>query len=150
MSSLQEIQAFLEPKKMAIAGVSRNKKKFGYTVFSGLKLSGYEVYPVNPFADSIDETPCFRTIEDLPAGIENLLIVTAKSETSSVVEAALKKGIKKIWIQQHSESPEALKLCENSEIPVISNHCIFMFAEPVTGFHKFHRGISKLFRTYPN
>jgi predicted CoA-binding protein len=42
------IEEFLGPRKLAIAGVSGNSKKFGYLVFRDLKANGYEVYPVNP------------------------------------------------------------------------------------------------------
>ena len=45
MISLAEIQEFLAPKKLAIAGVSRNPKKFGYTVFKELREKDFEIYP---------------------------------------------------------------------------------------------------------
>ena len=37
MATLNEIRKFLAPKKLAIAGVSRNPKKFGGSVFKELK-----------------------------------------------------------------------------------------------------------------
>jgi len=42
------IEAFLSSKKIAIAGVSRDSKKFGHTVFKELSLKGFDVYPINP------------------------------------------------------------------------------------------------------
>ena len=40
MTTLNEIQAFLQPKKLAIAGASRNPKKFGGTVLSEMMKRG--------------------------------------------------------------------------------------------------------------
>jgi len=37
MTKLALVQSFLEPKKLAIAGVSRNPKKFGRVVYEHLK-----------------------------------------------------------------------------------------------------------------
>ena len=54
-----------------------------------------------------------------------------------------------IWIQQKSETPEAVKAVGDAGIPLIHNKCIFMFADPVTGPHGFHRFFVKLFGGYP-
>ena len=53
MITKKDIEKFLEPKKLAIAGVSRNPKKFGHQVYEELKKKGFEVYPVNPQTSEI-------------------------------------------------------------------------------------------------
>ena len=69
MVTKKEIEKFFEPKKLAIVGVSRNKKKFGYLVFRDLKARGYEVCPVNPNTDKINGDLCYKSVKDLPADI---------------------------------------------------------------------------------
>lgn len=150
MSSLIDIQNFLAPKKLAIAGASRNPKKFGAIVFTELKKRGFELYPVHPSANEIQGIPCYSKVDDLPAGVDHLYIVTPKSETLSLVSQALSKDIKQIWIQQSSDTPDALELAKQHQIPVISGRCMLMFAEPVGSIHGFHRFLSKVFRTYPS
>jgi len=149
MNTLQEIQEFFKPNKLAIAGASRNPKKFGGTVMTELTKRGLELFPVHPEAKEINGVPCFKAISELPAGVDHLFITTQKSQTSGLVEQAVQHGIKKIWIQQHSETPDALEIAKKNNIPVISGRCIFMFAEPVSSVHGFHRWISKLFGSYP-
>ena len=149
MISLQEINEFLAPKKLAIAGASRNPKKFGGTVLSELKKKGFDLYPVHPVATEIQGIPCFNSVSELPAGVDHLYIVTRKDQTAGVVEQALKQGIRKIWIQQHSDTPEALEMAKKQNVPVISGRCMMMFAEPVGTMHGFHRWLSKLFGGYP-
>ena len=58
-------------------------------------------------------------------------------------------GIKKIWMQQGSESPKAIKFCKENGIELVEGECIMMFSEPVKSIHKFHRGLNKLFGKYP-
>lgn len=149
MVTKKMIDDFLAPKKLVMAGVSRNPKKFGYTAFKHLIDNGYEVIPINPNTSEIEQIKCYPDVKSVPGEIENLFIVTPKSQTSEIVNQAKEKGVKRIWIQQMAESKDALEIAKNAGIETISNKCIFMFAEPVTGPHKFHRFFVKLFGNYP-
>jgi len=149
MTKLNTIQSFLEPKEMAICGVSRNTKKFGRVVYDSLKEKGFTLYPVNPNTSEINGDTCFRDVSELPDHVQYMLIVTPKKQTKEVIEKAIGRGIKNIWIQQMSETPDAVELAKTNNINLIYKQCIFKFAEPVTGVHKFHKFINKLFGTYP-
>ncbi len=148
-ASKASIDSFLVLRKVAIAGVSRDPKKFGYQVFKQMKDKGFEVYPINPGADNIDGTPCFRSVRSLPLNVHSLLIITPKKHTRDVVSEAISKGIDSIWIQQMSDTPEAIELTRSHSLNLITGECILMHIEPVTGFHKFHRSIKRLFGRYP-
>jgi predicted CoA-binding protein len=76
------------------------------------------------------------------------IIMTKKDQTAAVVKEARNKGIKNIWIQQNSDSKEAIKELEGSNINYITGECILMYHKP-HGFHKFHRAINKFFGKYP-
>ncbi|MEI6681979.1 MAG: CoA-binding protein [Bacteroidota bacterium] len=143
------IDAFLSSRKVAIAGVSRDPRKFGYQVFKQLKEKGYEVFPVNPSADFIEGTPCFRSVASLPLNVHNLVIITRKTQTRDIVAEAIAKGIDSIWIQQMSDTPEAIELTAAKPVNLITRECILMHTEPVTGFHKFHRSLKRLFGAMP-
>lgn len=149
MVTKKEIEKFFEPKKLAIVGVSRNPKKFGYLVFRDLKARGYEVCPVNPNTDKINGDSCYKSVKDLPADIKSILILTPKKETDNVLREAINKGILNIWVQQMSETSDTIKIAEEYQKEIIHKKCIFMFAEPVTGIHKFHRIIMKFFGMLP-
>ena len=60
MITRKKIEGFLENKRLAIAGVSRNPKKFGHVVYQDLKKKGYEVLAVNPEAEQINGDPSYR------------------------------------------------------------------------------------------
>ncbi len=147
--SNQQIQDFLKGKKIALAGVSRDPKKFGYQAFKKLSEKGYTIIPINPNTDKIDDAKCYRRVTDLPQDIESILIMTPKEESDHVLRDSIQKGIKNIWVQQMSHTNDTIKIAEEFQKEIIHEKCIFMFAEPVTGVHGFHRSIKKLFRTLP-
>jgi predicted CoA-binding protein len=149
MTKLSSIQEFLKPKELAVCGVSRNKKKFGRVIYDTLKERGFKVYGINPHMTDIDGEPCFTDVSQLPINVKYLLIATPRNQTEEVVAKAIKKGINNIWIQQMSESASAIELAEKSGINLIKKECILKFAEPITGIHKFHQFLNKLFGSYP-
>ncbi len=149
MVSKKDIQTFLEPRKLAIAGVSRNPKKFGYMVFHELKKNGYSVFPINPNTTEIEGDTCYGTVSDLPGDVKHLLILTPRKQTDAVLREAINKGITRIWVQQMSETKETIRIAEEFQVELITNKCIFMFAEPVSGMHKFHRTLVRIFGRLP-
>jgi predicted CoA-binding protein len=73
--------------------------------------------------------------------------VTHKRDTKKVVEEALSRGIKNIWIQNGCETPEAVKLAQEGGVNLVSKACILMYANP-KGFHKIHQTLAKWFGSY--
>lgn len=149
MITKKDIEKFLEPKKLAIAGVSRNPKKFGHQVYDELKKKGFEVYPVNPQTSEMAGEKCYRSVSELPAGVDRLLILTPKNETDAILREAVKKGITRVWVQQMSETKDTVKIARENNVDLIFKKCIFMFADPVTSIHKFHWTILKWFGRLP-
>ncbi len=145
---MKDVARFLTAGKYAIAGVSRNPKKFGYTVFAELQKKGMDVVPVNPKTDSINGTKCYPDIAALPGDIKAVILMTPQSETLSVAKEAIAHGIKDIWIQQGAESKQTIEELSREDINLIYKECILMFWKP-DSIHSFHRFLKKLFGHLP-
>jgi predicted CoA-binding protein len=145
----KSIQPFLVPGKIAMAGVSRDEKKFGYQLFKLLRDQGYEVYPVHPLADQIGGIRCVHSVAEVPAEVCRLVVVTPKVQTAGIVKTALERGFDHIWIQQFSESPGVEAMVKDKAVNVVLKECLFMHLQPVKGIHKFHRAIRSLFGGMP-
>lgn len=143
------IEAFLSSDLIAVAGASRDPKKFGAQVVKELKARGKKIYPVNPETDDLEGEPCYRKVSSLPPTVDHLLIVTPKTQTMAVLKEAYEKAIGHIWIQQMSETPEVIAFAKEKGIGPIHGKCILMFLEPVSSIHKFHRAILKFFGRLP-
>jgi len=148
MSTLKQINEFLDSQPIALVGVSRNPKKFGYTAFKELKEKGMNIIPVNPAADEIMGEKVYSNIKELPRDIQGIIIITRKDQTASVVRDAKDKGIKQIWIQQMADSKESLAELKDSDINYITGECILMHYKPHS-IHKFHGKLKKFFGRFP-
>lgn len=148
MTTLKQIEEFISAQPVAMVGVSRNPKKFGYAAFKELKEKGLKIIPVNPSAAEILGVKAYPNVISLPADVGGIIIMTKKDQTHEVVKEAKAKGIKNIWIQQMADSKEAINELEGSGINYITGECILMHYKPHS-FHKFHRAINKLFGKFP-
>ena len=145
MLTQKQIDDFFGLETFALIGVSRDSKKFGNTIFKEMKANNLKVYPIHPDLEKIGEDICYKNIQSLPEKPQALIISANKIKTLDTVKDAVNSGITNIWIQLMSDTPEAVNFCKNNNVNVISKECIFMYMEPVVGFHKFHRTIKKFF-----
>ena len=148
MTTLKQINEFLESQPIAMVGASRNPKKFGYTAFKELKEKGMKIIPVNPQADEILGEKSYPNVKMLPPEVQSIIVLTKKDQTASVIRDAKERGIKQIWIQQMADTKEALDELKDSGINFISGECILMHYKPHS-IHKFHGSLKKLFGRFP-
>lgn len=143
------IDDFLSQKKLAVIGVSRDTKKFANLAYRFLKTHGYIVYPVNPNAEQVEGDRCFPNIKSLPEKVEGALVVLPPEKTMKVLPEIIEAGIKHIWLQQQTDSPQAIQFCKDREINVVYGECIMMFSEPLTFPHRLHRFGKKVIGKLP-
>lgn len=148
MASLKQIEDFIAATPIALAGVSRDPKKFGYTAFKELKEKGLDLVPVNPNASEILGVKAYKDLTSIPEEVKGVIIMTKKDKTASLVREAKAKGIKNIWIQQMADTKEAVKELEGTDINYITGECILMHYKPHS-VHKFHKGLRKFFGVFP-
>ena len=141
MTTKKDVADFLALKKLAVVGVSRNRQKFGNGVYRELKAKGYQLFPINPNAETIEGERCYPNLSSLPEPVDGAVIVVPSSEVENVVKEAANAGIKRLWIQQQSDTKAAIEFCKSHGITVIYNECILMFAKPTAFLHKPHRWV---------
>lgn len=128
MITESQINQFFCGGPIAIAGVSRNPLKFGHLAFKTLAAKGQnDLLPINPQTDTLFGKTCYRNVASLPDNVHALVLFTHPEETASMVVQAMKKGIRNIWIQRGSESPEALQLADIPGYNIIHSKCVIMF-----------------------
>lgn len=148
MVALKKIEEFLMSEPLAMVGVSRNPKKFGFAAFKELKEKGMNLIPVNPHTGEIHGTKVYPNVKSLPPEVKGLIIMTKKDQTVSVIREAKEMGLKQIWIQQMADSREAVNELNGTDINFITGECILMHYKPHS-IHKFHAGLRKFFRRFP-
>ena len=148
MPTREAIDDFLAQKHLAFVGVSHEPKQFSASVYRELKAKGYDLSPVNPWADEIDGDHCYHDVHDLPDGIDGAIVMVSSDHAAEVVQACIDRGIPRVWLHKgvgpSSVSEEAVGLCKEHGIEVVDGACPLMFAEPVGWFHRVHRTERKL------
>jgi len=135
-------------ESIAIIGVSRDKKKFGYIIYKELLNRNKHVYPVNPLINEIDGFPCVPEIKSLKQIPELVVSVVKPHVTLQIIKENHQKGIKYFWLQPGSQSKEVIEFCDTNNISYITGKCVLMYLEPVKGIHTVHRFFSRLFGKY--
>jgi predicted CoA-binding protein len=139
------IQTFINSKRLALVGVSRGGKKFGNMAHKELKARGYQTFIVHPQAAELGGERCYPNLAALSGKVDGVWICVPPKQATEVLREAVAAGMRNIWLQQGSESPEVLKLARELGLSPISGKCILMYAPPVGSFHKFHRLFARLF-----
>ncbi len=115
------IEKFLSAPAFGVAGASADRHKYGNKVLRCYLQNERTVIPVNPKADEVEGIACVDSVDALPAEVESLSVVTPPPVTEKVVEAAIGKGIKNIWMQPGAESDAAVRLCQDNGVNVIAD-----------------------------
>jgi acetyltransferase len=91
------LEAFFEPKSVAVIGASATPSKLGHSVLKNLVDGGYvqrgKVYPINPTASEILGLKAYPTVLDVPESIDLVVIVIPYQYVPEVLEVCGQKGI---------------------------------------------------------
>jgi predicted CoA-binding protein len=142
MATVAEAAAdFLAQRRIAVAGVSRQKTGHGgNVVYARLKQRGYEVFAVNPNAATIDGDPCYHDLASIPGGVEAVVIATNPNATDAVVAECVRLGIRRVWMHRSfgggSVSASGVATGRNAGLTVIAGACPLMFDPTADGAHK--------------
>lgn len=143
--TMRDIQRFLELRRIAIAGLSREPRHFSRALWREFRARGFDTVAVNPAAGDIDGFPCHRSVKDIYPAVEGVLIVTPAAASASVVQDCIEAGIRNIWLYRGgpggSVSAPAVKLARDHNVEVIAGECPFMFLPGAGWFHSVHRGL---------
>jgi predicted CoA-binding protein len=122
-----KIKKFMSSRKFGVAGASTDRNKYGNKVLRCYLMNNLQVIPVNPKISEIEGVATVASVKDLPEVVESLSVITPPLVTERLVEEAIAKGIKNIWMQPGAESEKAVKLCEKAGINVIADgSCILV------------------------
>lgn len=146
---IEAINSFLKLKNIAVIGVSRSTKGFGVAVYNHLKHNGYTVFALNRKGGFCNTIKLYESLFKIEQKIDGIVTIIPPGETEIVIQQAKDLGINNIWMQQGSESKNAIEFCEQNKINYVAKECILMFAEPVNSIHRFHRFVNKVTGKYP-
>ena len=119
-----EIKQIFSLKNVAVIGMSKNQEKAAHYVPKYLSQNGYNIIPVNPTTDKILEKKCYSSVKDVPESIDIVDVFRPSDQVLPVVQEAIKKKPKVIWLQEGIHNAEAEDLARKEGIKVVFNRCM--------------------------
>src|SRR6476469_9742655 len=133
-----KVNDFLAQKRIAVAGVSRNRSHHpvGNLIYRRLKETGHDVFPVNPHMQAFEGDRCYPDVPSIPGGVDGVVIITRPEVTERIVHDCDQAGVRRVWMHQSlakgsSVSPAAVEYCRQHEINVIAGACPMMYGDGV-------------------
>lgn len=132
------LEAFFDPKSVAVVGASTSPGKLGYAVLENLVEGGYvevgKIYPINPKADQILGQKAYPTVHDVPGDIDLAVIVIPYNFVPAVlVECGEKKipaaviisaGFREAGMEGLNRELELVEIAEKYNIRLIGPNCL--------------------------
>src|SRR3990172_10588094 len=91
---------------IAVIGATDRPGKYGGIIYRDLKAKGYKVFAVNPYRQTVDGDPCWRSVGELAETPTMANFVIPAARGLLVLDECEQAGISNIWVQPGAESPQ--------------------------------------------
>ncbi|MEJ2007305.1 MAG: CoA-binding protein [Acidobacteriota bacterium] len=119
------IQTILETcKTLAVIGLSSKHTRPSYGVSSYMKSHGYRIIPVNPNEEFVLGEKSYAALDEVPESIDAVVIFRRPEFVPEVVESAIRKGAKVVWMQEGVQHEEAAQRAREAGLEVVQDRCI--------------------------
>jgi hypothetical protein len=89
-----------------------------------MQRSGYRIVPVNPEESEVLGEKCYADLDSVPEAIDIVDIFRRSEFVPEIVEAAIRKGAKAIWMQEGVTHEEAARRGAEAGLDVVMDRCI--------------------------
>lgn len=105
---------------VAVLGASRDRAKFGNISVRAHARMGYEVFPVNPYADQIEGLPSYPTLADLPVdAVDRVSVYLAPDQGYDLLEEIAELQPKEVWLNPGSADTALVERARQLGLPII-------------------------------
>jgi predicted CoA-binding protein len=123
-------------KKIAVVGLSSDPGRASFGVSRYMQNSGYEITPVNPNEVSVLGEKAFARLDEVPDPIEIVDIFRRSEFVPDVVDSAIRRGARVIWMQLGVVHEEAAQRARTAGLDVVMDLCILQEHMKYFGFGK--------------
>lgn len=126
MDEYELIRRLLQAQRIAVVGLSDDPSKPSYYVSKYMQDAGKEIIPVNPSHETVFGVTCYPSLDAVPDDVDLVNVFRRPNACPEVVRAAIRKGVKGVWLQAGITSDEACKLARDAGLDYIENRCIMV------------------------
>jgi uncharacterized protein len=122
MSQMDEI--LRTSRTIAVVGLSAKRFRPSYGVAEYMKRAGYRIIPVNPHEREIMGETCYPDLDSIPGPIDIVDIFRRSEFVPEIVEAAIRKGAKAVWMQEGVYHEDAARRAREAGLTVAMDRCL--------------------------
>ena len=124
MTDEQLKDILMNNKTVASVGLSADETKDSFAVGVYLQRAGYHIIPVNPRADKILGQRVYRSLSEIPTHIDVVQVFRPSAEAEGIVDAAIAKGAKVVWMQEGIINEAAAEKGRAAGLQVVMDRCM--------------------------
>jgi len=129
------LKCLFNPQSIAIIGASASPTKMGFRIVKNIVEKNFKgkLYLVNPKGGSVFNIPIFKSVDELPMGIDLAIFMIPKSVISPAIKSCINKntkfimiltaGFKEIGFDGIKLEEEIRKLINQSSTRIIGPNC---------------------------
>ena len=96
----RQVEDFLAQKRIAVAGVSRDRNQPANAIYRKLRDSGHEVFATNPKTQKVEGVACYPDLASIPGGVDAVMIATPPAAGDEIVRQCSQLGISRVWLHR--------------------------------------------------
>lgn len=112
------------PGRWAVVGLSSNRERAAYRVGAYLqRVLEMQIVPVHPRAEVVHGQDGYATLADVPGDIDVVDVFVNSSLAGAVVDEAIARGAKAVWLQLDVIDEEAVQRAKDAGLDIVMDAC---------------------------
>jgi len=111
-------------RTIAVVGLSSRPYRASHGVSRYMQSHGYRIIPVNPMEAEVLGERAYPSLDDVPEAFEIVDIFRRSEFVPDIVEAAIRRNAKVIWMQQGVIHEAAAERARAAGLDVVMDLCI--------------------------
>ncbi len=107
-----------------MVGLSAKRFRASYGVAEYLQRAGFRIIPINPRETAVLGEKCYPDLDSAPEPIDIVDIFRRSEFVPEIVEAAIRKRAKLVWMQEGVIHEEAARRAASAGLAVVMGRCI--------------------------
>src|ERR1700722_12120830 len=122
---MRRIDAILRSARtIAVVGLSSKRFRPSYGVSEYMQRAGYRIIPVNPEETEVLGEKSYPDLDSVPEAVDIVDIFRRSEFVPEIVEAAIRKGAKAVWMQEDVIHEDAARRAAEAGLDVVMDRCI--------------------------
>ena len=125
VESDDELREILELETIAVVGCSSTPGKAAHDVPKFMRQRGYDIVPVNPYADEIFGKDVYDSLAAVEEMVELVDVFRPSEEVAGIVDEALgREDVEAVWTQLGIRDPAAGERVEAAGKRYVEDRCL--------------------------